>query len=440
MKEVAEIAGPHWGQLSPEQRVPYEERAKEEKLRAKTRPYAKLASSGIPLAAILEKERKNAQKVENQRMLVNKIIEYGERNKRLRLQPFYLLTFNYFIQDEKLNYFPCEMGVVKFSLKKGLTDKMNICIDAGQLPMGFAYTAISHSEKTHQLPLYPNALGTADYEEVLYSLTNFIGVEKTMVNDDNEFYLFVHEDEEKMVENILGQFCEKAEKNLEKYKILPLGYFFSQLRKKIEQVTNYKSMVPFTDTSASIYLLKDIFKYNKGNGCAFHEDPQINPHCAVSRVSRFAYTILHQCMDIANVKDRRSGFHFPTDVEPIVVEKPSKKQNQQQKNKGLNGETDTESCASSRTNSRRDAATTSETTLESHDWNDDTMSTISSTSTIKAKDFHHTNPFLLTAEEHQKPEIDRTRFNLFDQRKKTSEKDAENLLEKLLSGLTFNEE
>lgn len=214
------------------------------------------------------------------------------------------------------------MGVVKFSIKHGITKKCHSLINPGPLPLGHAFIAKDHSEKTHKLPPPPNAIGDSDYVGILTTMTDLLN-DGSKFNDGKFFPLLVAENEQEIVQNILIQFCEAAQIEVEQYVLLPITYFFEKLRLACEKFYQYKSEFKFSYAVASSHLERDIYQYHKGNGCTVHEEGEININCALSRATRNAYVILDQTCDVCEIKEKRKGFHYPPDcdIEPDYVVK-----------------------------------------------------------------------------------------------------------------------
>lgn len=228
---------------------------------------------------------------------------------------FFLISFNYFIKDYNGTYFPCELGAVSFTIKGGINTKCHALIDPGKLPLGSAFNAKDHSDKTHKLPPPPKAEGERDYLKVLTTLTDFL-VKNATDSIENKFLLIVKEDEAEMVQNILSQFCDAAQMNVEQYVLLPMTYFFHKLRESCDYYYRSNTGFSFSYAVASSHLDRDIYQYHEGNGCEFHEgkeDDGINVHCALSRPMRWAYTILDQTMAICGVKKKQRETHYPKD-------------------------------------------------------------------------------------------------------------------------------
>lgn len=88
-KEASEAAGPYWEKLSEQEKAPYIQKAKEAKEAGKNQGKnykksnqnkPKLASNGIPLAEIEQREIDCKAKIQEKRDLIDQIINYGLLN------------------------------------------------------------------------------------------------------------------------------------------------------------------------------------------------------------------------------------------------------------------------------------------------------------------------------------------------------------------------
>lgn len=209
---------------------------------------------------------------------------------------------------DKEHYYPAELGLVRFSINGGITKKYHKLINPGKLPLGHAFQAKDHAEKTHQLPTPPKALGENDYTTILNEIVTLFVEARTC--DDDLFPILVIEEEMEMVERIVQDMCEKAEIEYDAMRLLPLAYFFQKLRETVD-LHYIETKTTFTFAIAQSHLERDQYQYHKGNGCRLHEAEDVNIHCALSKVTRWAYYVLDQTMDLVGVQKKEAGFHFP---------------------------------------------------------------------------------------------------------------------------------
>lgn len=222
--------------------------------------------------------------------------------------PFYIISCNYFTKEQtKARYYPAELGIVRFSIKKGITKKYHSLINPGPLPLGHAYTSKEHSEKTHKLPLPPKAYGESEYDLVLGQMIELFVEERSAVEET--FPVLVMENEMEMTETILREFCEKGELEYDTIRLLPLTFFFHKLRVAVDKVF-LEIESQFSYAIAQAHLERDNYQYYAGHGCKLHEVDDVNIHCALSRPTRWAYYIIDQTIGITGGK-KSPGYHFP---------------------------------------------------------------------------------------------------------------------------------
>lgn len=283
-------------------------------------------SLGIPISQIEQEKEEQEAKVKQEHAAIEKMMEKCFVEASLTTTPFFIISFNYFSKDLKGKYFPCEMGIVKFTINEGVTTKCHSLINPGKLPLGHAFAAKDHSERTHMLQPPPNAIGDTDYAEILETAIEFLIVNSNCGKGD-KLPLLVMEDERKMTEDILSQFCNAANVEFERFELLPLTYFFQRLRDTCELYYMFKTEFTFSYAVASRHMDRDVYQYYRGNGCPLHEDEEINIHCALSRATRWAFVILDQTMDVCGVTTKHPGLHYPMNCSFDSAKKVRKENN-----------------------------------------------------------------------------------------------------------------
>ncbi|CAG9800062.1 unnamed protein product [Chironomus riparius] len=90
---------------------------------------------------------------------------------------------NYQVKD-KNDFYPIEIGLVKYSFDEGLMDTMYIHINSSPLPIGNEKSARERSEDTHQLPFNTN-FGVS-FNEAKIQISKFLDNEKPFIFTLNE--------------------------------------------------------------------------------------------------------------------------------------------------------------------------------------------------------------------------------------------------------------
>uniref|UniRef100_A0A336KZF2 CSON001911 protein n=1 Tax=Culicoides sonorensis TaxID=179676 RepID=A0A336KZF2_CULSO len=307
LKEVSHAASSTWKEMSPSQRERFELLAKIEK--QKDRKHGeRYTSQGRPISEVRREEEEKRAKEEAQKQAVVKLIQDAVRHNKLDTNPFYILSFNYFLKEpNNLKYYPCELGIVRFSIANGITKKYHSLINPGTLPLGYRWEITDHHNKTHKLPIPPHALGEEEYEKVLQDMLELFCEERSAVEE--VFPILVLESEMHMAECILNEFLDKAELEYDAIQILPLTYFFHKLRVAVDKIY-LETESQFSFAIAMSHLERDQYQYYQGNGCKFHEKDDVNIHCALSRPTRNAYYIIDQTISLIGGK-KKVGYHYP---------------------------------------------------------------------------------------------------------------------------------
>lgn len=92
---------------------------------------------------------------------------------------FYIISFqSYFEFPEEEGYQPCELAVVEFSLKHGISREFHAMIDSGPIKRGLGAEAKLYSEKYHKIPTYGFELGRQDHFALWDELLDFVNSEQ----------------------------------------------------------------------------------------------------------------------------------------------------------------------------------------------------------------------------------------------------------------------
>lgn len=98
-------------------------------------------------------------------------------DKKILEEVFYFVCTSFFCQTTiEGEIFPAEIALVKFSLRLGIIDSLQIFINPGQLPLGYSNDAMLKSESSHKIPVPPSSLceAEANYYEIRKHVLNFI--------------------------------------------------------------------------------------------------------------------------------------------------------------------------------------------------------------------------------------------------------------------------
>lgn len=282
-------ASPSWQKLSREQKIPYELQAKKDKQQGSSnRDITKYTSQGVSLQ---EMERINLQIQNDEKEMlstIKEILQQAQENGSmigtviifdfdfilkliflgLDRTKFYFICCESFCQTLSGDIYPAEIGVAKFSLREGIYASLHMFVNPGVLPLGYAAVSQETADKTHQLPLPPNAMGLSSYVDILSQIVNFVADESCP--EDLPIF-FCNEKEIKDTKMVVKKISEEAgELNLN-IKIYPIKYLFFLLKEITVKMSNKQNGLndkPFISiVLAADMINRDNYMYSKNVGC-----------------------------------------------------------------------------------------------------------------------------------------------------------------------------
>lgn len=313
MEQASAEASPIWNTLTPEQKAKYKEM--EKKCKADGGPTViKLTAQGVPISEVERQQREQAKAESDMKKKIQEIVQNSILNDAIAVQNYYFVAGNYFCHHKTTGYLPAEIAIVEYTLQGGVINKFHSFVSPGSLPLGLSFAARHHSEESHQLPLPPNAIGETNYSRLLKEMVMFIA------DDGAEELppLFTRRAEVPIVKSIIAQFCADAKEDESLFRVYPLEELFFVLKKAAA-----KQGQDLDEGFASIhvahsYLDRDQYECQSGISCEHHDNLDIGKYCALSMVTRYAFTFSdHICLDLA-IK-LISGAHVPEGVDTITA-------------------------------------------------------------------------------------------------------------------------
>lgn len=302
-------ASPHWNSMTMEEREPYQKMAQQHRdfLRSNGEKYT---SQGIPLSVVEAEQKAKQQKADLIKETISGMLDAGVANNELEKVEFFFISFAYFVVTTNGTYIPAEMGVVRYSLRDGVKDKLHMLIDPGKLPLGFSYDAKVHSESDHQLPIPPDAMGEKDNDEIVLRLFNFLSQGEKMPP------LFTETTEIRMVENILKGILTQANMDENTLLVCPLSELFYQLKRATESFGMDIKTFPSVHIAQAI-IQKDVYEYTKDISCEFHEEKGNGKYCPLSKCVRWAFIISDSCCLDLSI-EMKPGRHLPLNADTAL--------------------------------------------------------------------------------------------------------------------------
>uniref|UniRef100_A0A182S6Z3 HMG box domain-containing protein n=1 Tax=Anopheles maculatus TaxID=74869 RepID=A0A182S6Z3_9DIPT len=306
--QVTPFAGEIWEKMSADERKPYVERANAGTEGTKE----KLTSLGLAISSVESQLRAQRIKEQVTKDLTDLRVMLTSSETELAKEVFYIISMEYFCCTHKGVYIPAELGVVKYSLEFGVMDQLHIHVKAREIPIGYAGPTMDRTNKTHQLPVPPNALGISDFNEIANSVLSFLET------DENLPLLFTDAAAVPAVENMLMSIMGTRESALKTMHICPLAPLLFRLTQGTARYSERNAPNIPSALLAQEILSVDQYGYTQGISCDYHEQQSNGYYCALSRAIRWTYIISTYCCDNLGIK-LIPGKHIPDSSKPLPV-------------------------------------------------------------------------------------------------------------------------
>ncbi|XP_076030332.1 germ-plasm component protein maelstrom isoform X2 [Oratosquilla oratoria] len=217
MAELTEMVGNEWQNMPESERAKYRARkggkSKEKDL------WHTYDSWGIPLAAIQQEEEAKRHKMQNMCKEISETVNRAMSANALQKKSFFIITTSYYVRTICGDCVPAELGLLQFSFESGIMKELSYIFQCN-LPRGYRYEAVVHTEKTHNLP-FTNPQATSGYKWAFQDIVNFVGKEGTKVPP-----LYTIEEEQEHTETILQKLDGGGD---EYFKIYSIEQLFQEI-------------------------------------------------------------------------------------------------------------------------------------------------------------------------------------------------------------------
>ncbi|KAI9588850.1 protein maelstrom 1-like [Glossina fuscipes] len=312
LRDATAEAGKIWANMNMEERSPYNEKAKEEKVKMR-KGGDKLTCVGTSISQMDRQKLELEQKEKQIKRIIEQTVRNSEKDGELEHKAYYFITVNYFTKILKGNvYIPAELSVCEYSLKQGVSRIFHTLINPGTNVYGHQYEAQYHSETTHNLPLPPKALGDENLGTIYNEVLRFLG-------DTDEYPpLYTARENIHIVVSVLDFLKSDIRASNKTLNIYPIQYLFYVMKESTCEQGELEKPKSFHITDA--YFERDYFEYQSGIACQFHEDKDKSKYCTQSIITRWGYMFSdYMCRDIAI--PLILGRHVPqnTNLEAIIT-------------------------------------------------------------------------------------------------------------------------
>ncbi|XP_076030331.1 germ-plasm component protein maelstrom isoform X1 [Oratosquilla oratoria] len=296
MAELTEMVGNEWQNMPESERAKYRARkggkSKEKDL------WHTYDSWGIPLAAIQQEEEAKRHKMQNMCKEISETVNRAMSANALQKKSFFIITTSYYVRTICGDCVPAELGLLQFSFESGIMKELSYIFQCN-LPRGYRYEAVVHTEKTHNLP-FTNPQATSGYKWAFQDIVNFVGKEGTKVPP-----LYTIEEEQEHTETILQKLDGGGD---EYFKIYSIEQLFQEI---------YNSLFPDYHIPKSIAkdkILNCGMDFHPNIPCQWHQEnkPDFGKYCAIGCCRRYVFMMCDN-MNLSEIFgiNLKEGHHLP---------------------------------------------------------------------------------------------------------------------------------
>jgi hypothetical protein len=283
--KIKTLARPHWNKLAKQQQIQFNERSQNElKIEFKRK---KMTFNGLEFDDYIEEslERKKILK-----FVIPEIEEIAKNSSALDQVVFHVISTSYF--DD----YPAEIAMVKFSLKDGIKDFINILMKPGKLSK-----IIRKNDEIDENLEIPEEQET-DYFTIIEEILNFLHPLETIPiffsdEDIKEGFRTL-----KQSHNILSFLLHQVQENasISSIRIYPVQELFNILK-----IYTCDNRVPDSKLYKNVHLTP---------GCDQHNSQGESYNCCLSKARQICYTIFKWCCD-ESIHELKPELHYPIKTE-----------------------------------------------------------------------------------------------------------------------------
>ncbi|XP_013787391.1 protein maelstrom homolog [Limulus polyphemus] len=279
MSEMPKIAHPKWAMMMPEEKYKYEIMAKEYKENKRGRMEGKYTCDGFLIDELMKEEEEEQRKEQKMLRHIKMVIEQMGSPQDVADELLYISCSNILCMTNENVYIPLEIGIVEYSIRRGIIRRFHKFINPGTIPTGYTGKAKEHSEQYHQIPIFNFNQGDENYLGTYLQIKKFVNPDEL----DPCPPLFCPSDQLSQTKGCLKWLHEQAyERGHQTLACWDLTVLLLELRLKVNQ--------PIPKVVAEDYLTKTTFDYIPKTRCEFHEELD-SPHCALGRAQRLCFML-----------------------------------------------------------------------------------------------------------------------------------------------------
>ena len=255
------------------------------------------------------------EEIENK--IINALICYKTKEEQKDIK-FYLISSNIQLKTIKDEYKPLEIGLVEYTIRNGINTTYHQLIDCGDIPLGYAFTAIDHMERTHKIPLKNFVLASNDYQKIWTQILEFLS-DSYIDEMENEMFgrpMIVFSQSDQIQQNYGALKWLQNNYNKEDNDLKASDPSFkTQFNIKVLNVSKLLSVlfstsdIQKTEEWCEKAITSPAFDWTPGTDCPFHEDIQCID-CALGVAKRMTYLLSHFLRQPYDI--RLTPNHLPT--------------------------------------------------------------------------------------------------------------------------------
>ncbi|ODM92626.1 Protein maelstrom, partial [Orchesella cincta] len=343
-QEASRLFAFEWGQLSKEERAPYENMAKVAKEQEKYNINNKFTVTGETYAQVNKQLLENRTAHEEMNIFLKRMTTGSGSGSRIYIFMKCVHSVELLKDKRSKDYLPAEISMAAFTLKGGITSIYTTLVDAGKVPLGYQFNALENSEDT-LLPLPGDSSYTAetrDYRGILskiFGFTNHWQKEADKYDMPGHYRVFFCRTSEIepiqtglqwLVNQLHGKDKKKYQYLLDSVKIYTLSRLVLALAKQANKMNpSYQNYVVDSklDDLAESVITKGNYEYRPEIACSFHKSAMgiLKMHnCAQSIVMRRAFMLFEEFVPAYNYEwcDRHKIENVTKGtMKPMIVKK-----------------------------------------------------------------------------------------------------------------------
>ncbi|KAK3107275.1 hypothetical protein FSP39_010906 [Pinctada imbricata] len=280
MQDIVPIAHPRWKALPESEKTRYEKIAKEYKAKMRGVEGDKYRMDNV--GNILAHRVDPMAEADKQRLKERASVKSKwPAGSEVTNEVFYLINFQTLCKTEEGDYLPAEIGVVEYSIAKGITKTLHRFIEPGRIPLGYSFECRQKSEDYHKIPEQNFEHSDANYRGLWIQLENFVNP-----NGEKPEYPPLYS---------LGNDIEEV--------AYCLGWIHSRaclgIPNRLKKVYELEGMVAdlyahkgtmISKSSVIDMLTTSTWDYEPKTRCFYHEELECK-YCALAIVKRYTYAI-----------------------------------------------------------------------------------------------------------------------------------------------------